>query len=133
MAYKTSDAVIRHLKEQWEAACNGYLLELLNMWELNAADTWWVSNKVGETFCFGDCNAINMDDLRYIVHNGVTMETYFEWIDYSLDCGTFNLPMLNLKSFCEGAQRIPQSTFDHLKHLKQDLEDEIKKVKENPF
>ena len=30
---KTKDAVKRQLKGQWEQACNGYLCELLNMWE----------------------------------------------------------------------------------------------------
>ena len=33
---KAKDAVKRQLKEQWEQACNGFLVELLRMWELDA-------------------------------------------------------------------------------------------------
>jgi hypothetical protein len=33
---KTKDSTKRMLKEQWEKACNGYLVELLRMWELDS-------------------------------------------------------------------------------------------------
>ena len=40
---KIKDAVKRQLKEQWKQACNGYLAELLRMWELDSYYGSWIA------------------------------------------------------------------------------------------
>ena len=42
---KAKDAVKRLLKEQWEQACNGFLVELLRMWELDAHYGYWIGDE----------------------------------------------------------------------------------------
>ena len=42
---KTKNSVKRMLKKQYEKACNGYLCELLRMWELDMYYGYWDFDK----------------------------------------------------------------------------------------
>ena len=53
---KTKDAAKRQLKEQWEKACNGFLVELLRMWELDRYYGSWVAEEVGGVFDYKEVN-----------------------------------------------------------------------------
>ena len=44
---KAKDAIKRQLKEQWQQACNGFLVELLRMWELDAHYGYWIGDETG--------------------------------------------------------------------------------------
>ena len=107
---KTKDAVKRQLKEQWEQACNGFLVELLRMWELDAHYGYWIGEETGGVYDYGDgMFTINMDDIIYCVLADVTREQYIEWQEYICDASEFGFDTPNLRSFVRGCPRTPAS------------------------
>jgi len=140
MAYKVNDAVKNHLKEQWENACNAYLLELHNMWDLDHDLTpkgygYWIGDEVGGVYVYGDSIFINIDDIRYCVENNVSYETYQEWQEYCVWANEFNQDTPNLNAWCKGCPRVDEKTQKKLSTMKSDLIkaclDEKEKVKNN--
>lgn len=128
---KTRDAVKRQLKEQWEKACNGYITELLRMWEFDGYYGSWIAEEVGGVFDYGDgMLTINMDDIIYCVLNDITQEQYDEWQQYIIDASEFGFATPNLRSFVRGCPRTPAETFQHLRELKATLNDAIRDEKQ---
>ena len=65
---KTKSGIKKMLKDQWEQACNGYLVELLRMWELDAHYGCWIGDDVGGVYDYGDgMVTISMDNIIYIL------------------------------------------------------------------
>lgn len=128
---KTKDSVKRMLKEQWEKACNGYLVELARMWEWDLCSSYgfWIADEVGGVYSYGELYHIDIEDIIYCVEHDVTSDEYLEHTDYWLKCHEYNFNTLSLKAWHEGASRISQEVFDKLDALKKNLEDEIDNVK----
>lgn len=119
------------LKAVYESACASYAHALCDNWGLSQSDTWWVGDTpCSSTFCFGDIYALSIEELIYVIENDVTLETFLEYTDYNITCMEFNFNTMNLKSYCEGAPRVPQETFDELHKLKQNLDDAIREAKQ---
>jgi len=128
---KTKDAIKRQLKEQWQQACNGFLVELLRMWELDAHYGYWIGDETGGVYDYGDgMLTINMDDIIYCVMSDVTREQFEEWQQYICDASEFGFATPNLRSFVRGCPRTPSETFQHLRELKATLNDAIRDEKE---
>lgn len=128
---KTKDAVKRQMKEQWEKACNGYLVELLRMWELDAHYGYWIGDEVGGVYDYGDgMITISMDNIIYCVENDVTQEQYMEWQEYNSEAYEFGFDTTNLKSWLRGCPRVSHEAFERLRKLKADLNDAIKEEHE---
>ena len=128
---KTKDAVKRLLKEQWEQACNGFLVELLRMWELDAHYGYWIGGEEGSVYDYGDgMFTIGIDDMIYCVDCDVTREQYIEWQEYCCDASEFGFDMPNLKSWIMGCPRTSQEVFKKLREMKKILDDAIKAEKE---
>ena len=127
---RTSYAVARMLKDQWNKACNDYLAELARIWEWDELNEYgyWIDG-VGSVFCYGDLYHVDMDDIIYCVEHDVTSKEYLEHADYWLKCDEYNFNKLSLKAWHDGAPRIPQEVFDKLDALKKNLKDEIDNVK----
>ena len=127
---KTKDAVKRQLKEQYGKACNGYLTELLRMWELDACYGYWNSDQPGTIYHYGDTHNLTMEDIIYIVENGIEEDEVIKWEDYTLDAHEFGFAMPNLQSWHTGCPRTSQEVFDKLRQLKADfgkvIEEEIR-------
>ena len=129
MAYKTNDAVIRHLKEQWEAACNGYLLELLNMWDCDSYYGYWVADNVGGLYCYGDDIAINMSEIILCVEKGISMDDYRKYVDYCSKCSEYGFNIVSLEAYHLCCPTVPQETFDKLDAMKANLQKAIEEEK----
>lgn len=131
MAYKTSNAIKRHLQEKWEAACNGYLLELANMWELDCKSYgFWIGNDVGGTFSYGDTGLyIDMDNVRYCVENDIAKDEYMEWLEYCVWASEFEQNVPNLKSWHMGCPRVDETTQERLLAMKRELCELIEETK----
>ena len=127
---KTKDAVKRQLKEQWKQACNGFLVELLRMWELDGYYGYWIGDEVGGVYDYGGDMCINMDDIIYCVEHDVTEEEYREWSDYCVEASEFGFNTPNLKSWHMGCPRTSAETFKHLREIKAMLNDAIQDEKE---
>ena len=135
MDYKVNNAVKRNIKKKFKDAANGYLLELCNMWELDPTNGWFVGDEVGDVWCYGDNIFIGFDDMRYVVENDVSYETYQEWQEYCVWANEFNQDTPNLNAWCKGCPRVDEETQKKLSAMKSDLIkaclDEKEKVKNN--
>lgn len=135
---KTRPAVKRQLREDWEKACNGYLVELLCMWELDSFYGYWIGDEDGSLYDYGDgMFTINMDDIIYCVENDVTKEQYEEWQEYCVSANEFGFSTPNLRSWMLGCPRTSPEVFDRLRALKADflqaVEEEKQKMKGNDY
>lgn len=123
---KTKDSIKQMLKKQWRKACNGYLVELLRMWELDAYYGYWIAEEIGGVYDYGGSFTIGMDDIIYSVEHDVTQQQYMEWQDYICDAAEFGFDQPNLKSWMKGCPRTPAETFRRLRELRANLDDAIK-------
>lgn len=123
MKYKVNEATIQLLHERYECACNGWLLELLNMWELDGAYGYWVGDEPGGVYCYGESITINMEEIIFCVENGVTEEAFMEWSDYCTWANEFNQSTPSLKSWMKGCPRCSKETMEHLTNLKREFEE----------
>lgn len=135
MAYKASDAAKRHIKEQYERACNAYLLELANMWDLDCKSYgFWVGDEVGGTYSYGDTGLfIDMNDIKYCVENDITYSEYMDWLDYCVWAEEFKQEMPNLRAWHNGCPRVDVATQEKLSAMKFELERLIKETKDKRF
>ena len=128
---KTKDAVKQQLKKDWKQACNGFLVELLRMWELDGHYGYWIGNEDGTLYDYGDgMFTINMDDIIYCVLGDITCEQYIEWQEYCCDAAEFGFDTPNLRSWIRGCPRTSKETFDTLRMLKQGLQEAIDEEKQ---
>ena len=111
---------LQTLRENYEKACNEYINTLLNLWELNTTDGWWVG-EVGSIYCHEANVSMNMEEIIYCIEHSVSLNTYYQFIDYTEKCDEYNFNHLSLKSCCEGVPRVPQETIDRRDALKQEL------------
>ena len=128
---KTKNSVKRMLKEQYEKACNGYLVELLRMWELDAYYGYWIGQEIGGVYDYGGgMFTIGMNDIIYCVEHDIGREQYIEWQEYCCDAAEFGFDMPNLKSWMMGCPRTTPEVFEKLRKMKAELNDAIKAEKE---
>ena len=127
---KTKQAILQQLKKDYEAACNGYLAELLRMWELDAHYGYWVGNEHGTRYCYGETHNLTMEDIMYIVDCDIEEDEVLAWEDYCLDAYEFKLTTPNLRAWHMGCPRTPKETFDCLRQLKADLDKAVEEEKE---
>lgn len=126
---KTKNSVKRMLKEQYEKGCNGYLVELLRMWELDAHYGYWNSDQPGTIYHYGEMHNLTMEEIIYIVENDIEENEVLEWEDYCLDAYEFKFETPNLRSWHKGCPRAPQETFYKLRQLKSDLDKAVEEEK----
>ena len=128
---KTKSGIKKMLKDQWEQACNGYLCELLRMWELDSRYGYWIGEEVGDVLDYGSgMFTISMDDIIYCVEKVVTQQQYMEWQEYICDAAEFGFDTPNLRSWMRGCPRTSAETFKHLREIKAMLNDAIQDEKE---
>ena len=124
-------AHLRLLREDYEKACNAYLLALANMWEWDCSGDYgyWIGDEVGGLYAYGDSTFINMEDIIYCVENSISKETYFDWQEYCVWAANFGQNTPNLKAWCNGCPRVDESTQKKLMDMRKELEDLIKETK----
>ena len=127
---KTKDSTKAMLREQWKKACNGYLVELLRMWELDAHYGYWTGDEHGTTYCYGETHNLSMEDIIFIVEADIEEDEVLAWEDYLLDAHEFNFDLPNLRAWHYGCPRTPKETFDHLRELKANLAKAVEEEKD---
>lgn len=116
------------LKKNFEDAANGYVEALLAMYEFDAFYGYWIANKVGEVYAYGDRHFFNFDDIRYLVDNNVSLDVFEEWEEYCLDSFELNLSTPNLQSWVKGCPRASKEEIQRLKNIKKQFEEECDKL-----
>ena len=127
---KTKKSIKEALKKQYEKACNGYLTELLRMWELDAHYGYWSGDEPGTIYHYGDTHNLTMEEIIYIVENDIEEDDVLAWEDYCLDAYEFKFTTPNLRSWHMGCHRTPTETFDRLRQLKADLDKAVEEEKQ---
>lgn len=124
------EEVKSRLKAEYEQSCDGYLRELLRMWDLDSYYGYWIGDEVGGVYDYADGSIdIGMADIIYCVENDVTREQFDEWSEYICDASEFGFETPNLRSWMHGCPRVSQETFDKLRTMKQELNKEIEETK----
>ena len=127
---KVNTAIKESLKNDWEKVCNGYLLEFLNMWGLNACYGYWVADDVGGLYDYDGSFTITMDNIIYCVENDITEHEYLEWQDYVCQASEYGFTTPNFKSWAKGCPRVGNEVFDRLRSLKENFDKIIKEESE---
>jgi len=122
---KTKDGIKRMLKDQWRKACNGYLAELLRMWELDAQYGYWSGDENGTMYHYGETHNLTMEDIMYIVDCEIEEDEVLAWEDYCLDAHEFGFDIPNLRAWHRGCPRTSKETFDTLRILKNNLAEAV--------
>ena len=113
------------LRTAYDKACNGYLSELLKMWELDGHYGYWNSDRPGTIYHYGETHNLRMDEIIFCVENSIGEDTVLQWEDYLLDAEEFGFALPSLEAWCRGCPRTEQSTFERLRQMKRDLAAEV--------
>ena len=128
---KTKEGIKKVLRCQYAVACNGYLNELLRMWELDAHYGYWIGDEVGSLYDYGDgMFTISMDDIIYCVDHDVESKEYMAWQEYVCEAAEFGFSTPNLRSWMRGCPRTSAETFERLRALKADLNNAVEEEKQ---
>jgi hypothetical protein len=127
---KTKKIIKEILRDLYKKACNGYLEELLRMWELDAHYGYWSGDEPGTIYHYGETHNLTMEDIIYIVENDIEENEVLAWEDYCLDAYEFKFTTPNLQSWHKGCPRTPPETFERLRALKANLAKDVEEEKE---
>ena len=98
---KTKDSVLRQLEQEYEQACNAWVLELARMWNLDVQVGYWIGGETGGVYDFGGEWAIGMRDIRYAVRGGITYDQAIDWVDYVCWAGANDVHQPTLQEYVE--------------------------------
>lgn len=124
-----------HARAMYTLGCIEYLRLFCEKhgFDYDDAKDSWVGNEVGGITCVCDY-FVDMGVIIADIEMDAQEHDFVEWYNYCLDANEFGLNVPNFKSWVKGCPRTSEETFEHLRKLKQDLNDCIKREKENnPF
>ena len=85
---KTKEGTKKVLRCEFQVACNGYLNELLRMWELDAHYGYWNSDEPGTIYHYGETHNLAMEDIIYIVENDIEENEVLERLAHGMPSNT---------------------------------------------
>ena len=127
---KTKEGIKKVLRCEFAVACNGYLNELLRMWELDAHYGYWNSDQPGTIYHYGETHNLTMEEIIYIVENDIEEDEVLAWENYCMDAHEFKFTTPNLRAWHKGCPRTSKETFDRLRQMKADLDKAVEEEKQ---
>lgn len=124
-----------HARAMFNLGCMEYLRLFCEKhgYDYEDAKDAWIGNEVGGVVCIGDYFT-DMDVIITDIEMDAPEDEFIKWYDYSLVANEFGLNVPNFQSWVKGCPRTSEETIERLRKLKQDLNDCIKREKENnPF
>ena len=79
---KTDSAVLAQLEENYEQACNAWVMELERMWEIDGREGHWIGDEAGGVYDLVGEMQLGLQDIKYIVRNGITYDQASDWQEY---------------------------------------------------
>lgn len=124
-------ATKEHVRAMYNLGCMEYLRLFCEKhgFDYEDAKDSWVGNEIGGVTCVGDY-FVDMGVIVADIEMNTTEHDFVEWYDYCLEADEFGLDVPNFKSWVLGCPRSSKATLEHLRKLKQELNDCIKKEKE---
>ena len=93
---------ITQLKSAYEDICQEYVRRLCEAWEIPLEEAWWHGDEIGGSLFLADWwMPLDMQELRYVVENGVTHESWMEYCDFvesEINSGK-SQPRINFRSW----------------------------------
>ena len=108
---------IKQIDEMYTNACEEYLQAFCEHYEQQYEKDSWVARQAG-TVCCVSGYYISMEDMRYMMLNNITWNTFLEWYDYCMDMFYLNFHTVNLQSWCKGCPRYTKEKIEKLKKEK---------------
>lgn len=111
----TTDSIINQIKLQspkglakvYEGACEEYRKRLCDAWGFPFGESWWYGDEIGGGLFLADWwMPLDIQELRYVVANGVTHEAWMEYCDFvesEINNGK-ERPRINFRSWFMGAR-----------------------------
>lgn len=123
---------IETLKKNFKLTAQGYVKALCEMWHLDEYYGFWVADDIGGVWCYGDTGtAITYEDMRVLVEQQVSFDAFMEYYDYCSWAIEFEQHEPNLSAWLKGCPRHSIETRQRLTKMKEDLDAEINKLREN--
>lgn len=74
---------LAQLKGAYEEICQEYVRRLCEAWEIPLEEAWWHGDEIGGGLFLADWwMPLDMQELRYVVENGVTHDAWMEYCAY---------------------------------------------------
>lgn len=88
------------LKQNFENAVGAYVDALLELFEMNKNDAWWVGNRIGrDVLRLNSMSTISLDDIITCVENDIKYDEYLEYIEHKYKREKSKMPCMNLESW----------------------------------
>lgn len=92
------------LKSSYELICREYVRRLCEAWEIPLEDAWWHGDEIGGGLFLADWwMPLDMQELRYVVENGVAHDAWMEYcafVESEINNGK-DRPRINFRSWFE--------------------------------
>ena len=120
------------LADRFNKVCDEYIKAFIKAYFMyddgSFADFYWIGNKTGELAEISDY-VFDFVTIRYAVDNNINRMTLFDWLDYQETVSDFGITTPNFEHWCMGAPRLLDEQIKRIATLKQELNNEIEKIK----
>ena len=123
-------AHIELLNKRYTEAFEEYLKAFCEAYELPYEKDAWVAGDVGTIALIGDYY-IDIQNMMYMLDNGIAFEEWLRWYDYSIDAHDLGLDTPNFTSWHKGCPRLTKEQIQDIKDKRQELKELIDQYKKN--
>lgn len=112
----------KELKENFEKAANAYLKAFCEKQDFDYEDAKesWAAGDVGGAVCCGDFY-FSLDDIRTDMDKDAPAGEIIKWYDYYNEMAVLNLPLMNYRSWLNGAPRVNRDLVDMTRNLMSEI------------
>lgn len=112
--------------EKWKKLTDKIVEQfLLDYFEDDDPDYWWVADDVGRVFCYGDYY-FNFSNVLDCYKHNISKEDLMKWYDFCLDNNTIHISLVN---FILSPEDRKEAVEKHLKELKERVKTAEKELK----
>lgn len=121
---------IQLLNQRYTEVCEDYLKAFCDVYELQCEEDAWVAGDVGTIALIGDYY-IDLQNMMYMLDNGIAFEEWLRWYDYCLDAHDLGFNTPNFPSWHKGCPRLTEEQIQEIKDKRRELKELIDSYKNN--
>lgn len=115
-------AHIELLDKNYTDACEEILKTFCEVYELPYETNSWTAGEAGTFACVGDFY-IDLQDMRFMLKNGISWDVWLANYDYNMDAEHLGLNLINFQSWCRNAPRLNKEQIEKLKAMRKELDE----------
>lgn len=119
----------------YENAVNAIIEEFKKKHNISSSDGYWISERIGEVYDFGDAYTFDFNDVLLDVKENAPEEEIFKWRDYMLRIWNINniagcvlLNEVNYRSWLRGCPRLTNDDLNTVETKWKNLINEISEL-----